>query len=160
MPLFLALYVRVVFAVMCFFLILSCSRLVADNGDDEGTAIRLLKKVDLRCMDSRLGTTLSWCAFGFPPRPPPGLSSFHLLFSFFSRCHLVSSLLFFVSFQLGIDKEERRYLDACDRGLFVLQQVDAIIVRLVNMGNALVSRLVGIFCIFSLLVGSTLVSLL
>ncbi|PFH32380.1 putative beta-catenin family protein 1 [Besnoitia besnoiti] len=42
--------------------------------------------------------------------------------------------------ELEIDKEERRYLDACDHGLFTLQQIDSIIVRLVNMGNALVTK--------------------
>lgn len=42
--------------------------------------------------------------------------------------------------QLEIDEEERKYLDACDQGLFTLQQIDSIIVRLVNMGNALVTK--------------------
>ncbi|CBZ49571.1 hypothetical protein NCLIV_000690 [Neospora caninum Liverpool] len=41
---------------------------------------------------------------------------------------------------LEIDEEERKYLDACDQGLFTLQQIDSIIVRLVNMGNALVTK--------------------
>ncbi|KFG48444.1 putative beta-catenin family protein 1, partial [Toxoplasma gondii FOU] len=42
--------------------------------------------------------------------------------------------------QLEIDEEERKYLDACDHGLFTLQQIDSVIVRLANMGNALVTK--------------------
>ncbi|EPT30741.1 beta-catenin family protein 1, putative [Toxoplasma gondii ME49] len=42
--------------------------------------------------------------------------------------------------QLEIDDEERKYLDACDHGLFTLQQIDSVIVRLANMGNALVTK--------------------
>ncbi|KFG59710.1 putative beta-catenin family protein 1, partial [Toxoplasma gondii RUB] len=41
---------------------------------------------------------------------------------------------------LEIDEEERKYLDACDHGLFTLQQIDSVIVRLANMGNALVTK--------------------
>ncbi|XP_026191552.1 beta-catenin-like protein 1 [Cyclospora cayetanensis] len=40
--------------------------------------------------------------------------------------------------ELGVDPEERRYLDACEAGLSVLQQIDCIIVRLTNAGNAMV----------------------
>ncbi|OEH80581.1 beta-catenin family protein [Cyclospora cayetanensis] len=40
---------------------------------------------------------------------------------------------------IGVDPEERRYLDACEAGLSVLQQIDCIIVRLTNAGNAMAS---------------------
>lgn len=40
--------------------------------------------------------------------------------------------------EMGVDAEERRYLDACEAGLSVLQQLDCIIVRLTNAGNAMV----------------------
>ncbi|CDJ38057.1 Chromosome II, complete genome, related [Eimeria tenella] len=40
--------------------------------------------------------------------------------------------------EMGVNSEERLYLDACEAGLSVLQQVDSIIVRLINAGNALV----------------------
>lgn len=40
---------------------------------------------------------------------------------------------------MGVDSDERRYLDACEAGLSVLQQIDCIIVRLTNAGNALVN---------------------
>merc|ERR1711972_1069009 len=37
--------------------------------------------------------------------------------------------------ELEVDDEEQPFLDRCDAGLFTLQQVDIIIVRLANMGN-------------------------
>jgi len=37
--------------------------------------------------------------------------------------------------ELEVDEEEQLFLDRCDAGLFTLQQVDLILVRLVNMGN-------------------------
>jgi len=37
--------------------------------------------------------------------------------------------------ELDVDNEEQLFLDRCDAGLFTLQQVDIILVRLVNMGN-------------------------
>lgn len=40
--------------------------------------------------------------------------------------------------EMGVDAEERRYLDACEAGLSVLQQIDCIVVRLTNAGNAMV----------------------
>eukprot|EP00927_Polykrikos_kofoidii_P013514 TRINITY_DN15890_c0_g2_i1.p1 TRINITY_DN15890_c0_g2~~TRINITY_DN15890_c0_g2_i1.p1 ORF type:complete len:666 (-),score=170.51 TRINITY_DN15890_c0_g2_i1:74-2071(-) len=36
---------------------------------------------------------------------------------------------------LEVDEDEQLYLDRCDAGLFTLQQVDLVIVRLANMGN-------------------------
>ncbi|KAL8431437.1 hypothetical protein ACSSS7_005266 [Eimeria intestinalis] len=40
--------------------------------------------------------------------------------------------------EMGVDPEERRYLDACEAGLSILQQLDCIIMRLTNAGNAMV----------------------
>ncbi|KAL8270333.1 hypothetical protein Esti_005768 [Eimeria stiedai] len=40
--------------------------------------------------------------------------------------------------EMGVDVEERRYLDACEAGLSILQQLDCIIMRLTNAGNAMV----------------------
>eukprot|EP00386_Alphamonas_edax_P011087 GDKI01035335.1.p1 GENE.GDKI01035335.1~~GDKI01035335.1.p1 ORF type:complete len:534 (-),score=175.30 GDKI01035335.1:23-1624(-) len=41
--------------------------------------------------------------------------------------------------ELKVDKDEQKYLDRCEGGLFTLQQVGLIIVRLANMGNTQVS---------------------
>jgi len=37
--------------------------------------------------------------------------------------------------ELDVDDEEQLFLDRCDAGLFTLQQIDIIIIRLANMGN-------------------------
>merc|ERR1712048_292148 len=37
--------------------------------------------------------------------------------------------------ELEVDDEEQLFLDRCDAGLFTLQQIDIILVRLANMGN-------------------------
>merc|ERR1712050_23412 len=37
--------------------------------------------------------------------------------------------------ELEVDEDEQLFLDRCDAGLFTLQQVDLILVRLANMGN-------------------------
>merc|ERR1712187_233735 len=37
--------------------------------------------------------------------------------------------------ELEVDDEEQLFLDRCDAGLFTLQQVDIILVRLASMGN-------------------------
>ncbi|CAJ1375473.1 unnamed protein product [Effrenium voratum] len=45
--------------------------------------------------------------------------------------------------ELEVNEEEQLYLDRCDAGLFTLQQVDLILVRLVNMGNRQASEEIG-----------------
>eukprot|EP00425_Heterocapsa_triquetra_P022840 CAMPEP_0195134422 /NCGR_PEP_ID=MMETSP0448-20130528/150609_1 /TAXON_ID=66468 /ORGANISM="Heterocapsa triquestra, Strain CCMP 448" /LENGTH=602 /DNA_ID=CAMNT_0040172521 /DNA_START=21 /DNA_END=1826 /DNA_ORIENTATION=+ len=45
--------------------------------------------------------------------------------------------------ELEVDDEEQLFLDRCDAGLFTLQQVDIILVRLVNMGNRQATEEVG-----------------
>jgi len=45
--------------------------------------------------------------------------------------------------ELEVNEEEQLFLDRCDAGLFTLQQVDLILVRLVNMGNRQASDEVG-----------------
>lgn len=40
---------------------------------------------------------------------------------------------------LSMDNKQQVYLDQCENGLFILQQVDKIIVRVANMGNAAVA---------------------
>ncbi|KAL8427448.1 hypothetical protein Efla_003895 [Eimeria flavescens] len=40
--------------------------------------------------------------------------------------------------EMGVDTEERLYLDACEAGLSILQQLDCIIMRLTTAGNAMV----------------------
>jgi len=42
--------------------------------------------------------------------------------------------------ELEVDDEEQLYLDRCDAGLFTLQQVGVVIVRLANMGNRQVAE--------------------
>eukprot|EP00929_Paragymnodinium_shiwhaense_P118708 TRINITY_DN90629_c0_g1_i1.p1 TRINITY_DN90629_c0_g1~~TRINITY_DN90629_c0_g1_i1.p1 ORF type:complete len:667 (-),score=192.20 TRINITY_DN90629_c0_g1_i1:42-1952(-) len=42
--------------------------------------------------------------------------------------------------ELEVDEEEQLFLDRCDAGLFTLQQVDLILVRLANMGNRQISE--------------------
>ncbi|KAF8821277.1 putative beta-catenin family protein 1 [Cardiosporidium cionae] len=42
--------------------------------------------------------------------------------------------------ELDINEEEQLYLDRCESGLFVLQQVDIILIRLASMGNTTVSN--------------------
>merc|ERR1719393_886090 len=37
--------------------------------------------------------------------------------------------------ELEVDDEEQLFLDRCDAGLFTLQQIDIILVRLASMGN-------------------------
>merc|ERR1719183_3215616 len=37
--------------------------------------------------------------------------------------------------ELEVDEEEQLFLDRCDAGLFSLQQIDIVIIRLANMGN-------------------------
>merc|ERR1712039_614161 len=37
--------------------------------------------------------------------------------------------------ELEVDDEEQLFLDRCDAGLFTLQQIDIVLVRLANMGN-------------------------
>merc|ERR1712139_482088 len=37
--------------------------------------------------------------------------------------------------ELEVDEEEQLFLDRCDAGLFTLQQIDIVLVRLMNMGN-------------------------
>eukprot|EP00427_Karlodinium_veneficum_P003703 CAMPEP_0169160606 /NCGR_PEP_ID=MMETSP1015-20121227/56555_1 /TAXON_ID=342587 /ORGANISM="Karlodinium micrum, Strain CCMP2283" /LENGTH=209 /DNA_ID=CAMNT_0009232315 /DNA_START=94 /DNA_END=720 /DNA_ORIENTATION=- len=37
--------------------------------------------------------------------------------------------------ELEVDEDEQLYLDRCDAGLFTLQQIDIVLVRLANMGN-------------------------
>merc|ERR1712160_111244 len=37
--------------------------------------------------------------------------------------------------ELEVDDEEQLFLDRCDAGLFTLQQLDIILIRLANMGN-------------------------
>mmetsp|Transcript_12294 Transcript_12294/g.18456 ORF Transcript_12294/g.18456 Transcript_12294/m.18456 type:complete len:181 (-) Transcript_12294:65-607(-) len=44
---------------------------------------------------------------------------------------------------LEVDDEEQLYLDRCDAGLFTLQQVDIIIVRLASMGNRQATEEIG-----------------
>lgn len=45
--------------------------------------------------------------------------------------------------ELEVNDEEQLFLDRCDAGLFTLQQVDLILVRLVNMGNRQASEEIG-----------------
>lgn len=45
--------------------------------------------------------------------------------------------------ELEVDEEEQLFLDRCDAGLFTLQQVDIVIVRLANMGNRQVADEIG-----------------
>merc|ERR1712139_334602 len=42
--------------------------------------------------------------------------------------------------ELEVDEEEQLFLDRCDAGLFTLQQVDIVIIRLANMGNRQVAE--------------------
>jgi len=44
---------------------------------------------------------------------------------------------------LEVDDEEQLFLDRCDAGLFTLQQVDIIVVRLANMGNRQATEEIG-----------------
>ncbi|CEM21159.1 unnamed protein product [Vitrella brassicaformis CCMP3155] len=47
--------------------------------------------------------------------------------------------------ELEVDENEQRFLDRCENGLFTLQQIDLIILRLANMGNEAVrSRLLAL----------------
>lgn len=45
--------------------------------------------------------------------------------------------------ELEVNEEEQLFLDRCDAGLFTLQQVDLILVRLVNMGNRQATEEIG-----------------
>merc|ERR1712096_458229 len=45
--------------------------------------------------------------------------------------------------ELDVNEEEQAYLDRCDAGLFTLQQVDIVIIRLANMGNRQVADEIG-----------------
>merc|ERR1719171_191629 len=45
--------------------------------------------------------------------------------------------------QLEVNEEEQLFLDRCDAGLFTLQQVDVVLVRLANMGNRQVADSIG-----------------
>lgn len=45
--------------------------------------------------------------------------------------------------ELEVNEEEQLFLDRCDAGLFTLQQVDLILVRLVNMGNRQATKEIG-----------------
>jgi len=45
--------------------------------------------------------------------------------------------------ELEVNEEDQLFLDRCDAGLFTLQQVDLVLIRLVNMGNRQASDEVG-----------------
>merc|ERR1712139_590300 len=45
--------------------------------------------------------------------------------------------------ELEVDEEEQLFLDRCDAGLFTLQQVDIVLVRLGNMGNQQVNEAIA-----------------
>ena len=44
--------------------------------------------------------------------------------------------------EMGVDPENQYYLDRCEAGLFTLQRVDIILVRLANMGNREMTNMV------------------
>lgn len=45
-----------------------------------------------------------------------------------------------IAHELELDEEDQEYLERCENGLFILQSVDNILVRLTNMGNVLASQ--------------------
>jgi len=45
--------------------------------------------------------------------------------------------------ELEVDEEEQLFLDRCDAGLFTLQQIDIVLIRLANMGNRQVADEIG-----------------
>jgi len=45
--------------------------------------------------------------------------------------------------ELNVNEEEQAYLDRCDAGLFTLQQVDVVLIRLMNMGNRQVCEMIS-----------------
>merc|ERR1712096_148695 len=44
--------------------------------------------------------------------------------------------------ELDVNEEEQAYLDRCDAGLFTLQQVDVVLIRLMSMGNRQVCEMI------------------
>jgi beta-catenin-like protein 1 len=48
-----------------------------------------------------------------------------------------------IDHELEVDEEEQLFLDRCDAGLFTLQQLDVVLVRLGNMGNIQATEEIG-----------------
>jgi len=48
-----------------------------------------------------------------------------------------------IDHELDVDNEEQLFLDRCDAGLFTLQQIDIVLVRLGNMGNVQATEEIG-----------------